>query len=351
MNRKRAAFQIDPVNPSAARRQLTWLFALWVLIALPAMKAQPQPDLTYRQAYDRGFNEGKQQGRLDHKAEKTFDPLRHKAYKEADSGFDPAKHDQDVYYQGYQRGFEDGYEEGFGILNPQNRPLESSPPPRPVRRPAGKDEPAPLQASSGAQDEIVLPVGLIMQVNLLDPLSTRKNERGDPFRVEVVREVVYDGRLAVPQGTPLHGTIRYLRRAGRIRGKSEMRLRFDEIRFQDGRRVPIAASVISLRERPNSVKDGEGTIEAEGSKTDDGKAVAATTALGAIVGVLSGGKTGGAIGAGAGAVIGLGGVLGTRGKDVELPVETLLIIRLDRQAAIPLPEPLIPASGAASRKD
>ncbi|MEE8587617.1 MAG: hypothetical protein V3T83_22495 [Acidobacteriota bacterium] len=351
MNRNRVALQIGSVSGGAAWRCLALLLALSALCASQALIAQPQPDLTYMQAYDLGYQEGLQQGRLDKRGGKGFEPKGKNAHEKADSGFDPKLHHQDIYYQGYRRGFEDGYEEGYGISTPPNRPPEPSPAPRPVRRPPGKTAPPPPGINSSSGEQILLPVGLILQVSLLDPLSTRKNGRGDPFRAEVIQDVILASRLAVPGGTPVHGIIRYLRRAGRIRGKSEMRLRFDEVRFQDGRRVPIAASVIALRERPNSVKDGEGTIEAEGSKGDDGKAVAASSAIGAVIGVLSGGKTGGVIGAGAGAVIGLGGVLGTRGKDVDLPIGTVLIIRLDRQAVISLPGPLIPTGGSASRND
>lgn len=351
MSRNRVSLQTDGADRRAAWRCLALLLVVSAFCASQALTAQPQPDLTYMQAYDRGNQEGLVLGRLDRKGGKSFDPRGKKAYEKADSGFDPDLHDQDVYYQGYQRGFEDGYEKGYGIRDPKVRPSQPSPAPRPVRRPTGKAAPPPLEISSDSAGQILLPAGLILQVSLLDPLSTRKNGRGDSFRVEVIREVVLENRLAVPSGTQLHGTIRYLRRAGRIRGKSEMLLRFDEIHFKDGRRAPVSASVIAQRERPNAVKDDEGTIEGEGSKGDDGKAVAATSAIGAVIGILSGGKKGGAIGAGAGAVIGLGGILGTRGKDLELDQNTVLTIQLDRKAVIPAPEPLIPTGSAASRKD
>ncbi|MEO8131445.1 MAG: hypothetical protein ABI822_30395, partial [Bryobacteraceae bacterium] len=56
--------------------------------------------------------------------------------------------------------------------------------------------------------------------------------------------------------------------------------------------------------------------------------IGAAAAIGAAIGAIAGGGKGAAIGAGAGGAAGTGGVMATRGKDAEVPVETKLSFRL-----------------------
>jgi hypothetical protein len=56
--------------------------------------------------------------------------------------------------------------------------------------------------------------------------------------------------------------------------------------------------------------------------------VGAGTVLGAAIGAAAGGGKGAAIGAGAGAAAGAAGVMLTRGKAAEIPVETRLSFRI-----------------------
>jgi len=56
--------------------------------------------------------------------------------------------------------------------------------------------------------------------------------------------------------------------------------------------------------------------------------------LGAAIGAIAGGGKGAAIGAGAGAAGGGGVAVATRGKPVELPVETRLTFRIEQPVTI-----------------
>ena len=108
-----------------------------------------------------------------------------------------------------------------------------------------------------------------------------------------------------------------------------MSLRFEELRFLDGRIIPLEATLVGIDQRVSGkVKNSEGTIEEGASKGEDMGKIAKTSAVGALIGVVTGGKTGAGVGALGGAAVGLGRVLLTRGKDTQIESRTRLHLRL-----------------------
>jgi type IV secretion system protein VirB10 len=302
------------------------VIGIWTVLALLNLFAPlwGQPD-TYRQAYDSGYEDGQTAGTQDRISRKPFDFANNPSYQDGLRGFKTGSHDRDVYIVAYRRGFEDGYEEGYGLVEnkgetpPDSPSLQSNTQTGILGQPTNRN---------------IIPTGTEIKTRLLETLSSRRNERGDEFYVEVLEPVKIEQTVSIPRGTRIHGTITYVKRAGRIKGRSEMNLKFDEMEFPDGNKIPIDATVASIEERADEeVKDGEGTIQGQGTKGKDAKKVGAAAGLGALLGVLGGGGKGAKIGAATGAVAGLAGVLATRGDDIVLYSETELILRMDRDAA------------------
>lgn len=74
----------------------------------------------------------------------------------------------------------------------------------------------------------------------------------------------------------------------------------------------------------------EGMIKGESSRKDDAAEIAVGAAIGAGIGGISGGGKGAAIGAGIGGPVGLVDLMRRKGKPIEIPAGTLMVIRLDR---------------------
>lgn len=306
-------------------------FLLVVLMMGGALEGSLYAQDTYRSAYDAGYADAVEIGRNDRENGRPFDFANKKDYQMGDRGFDSAVHDFDVYVVAYRRGFEDGYEAGYGLTDePADRPQSA-----PVIRTSTIDpaDGGPADVLSG---DVTLEAGTELDVKLLDTLSTNRNERGDRFRAEVTRDIRAGGQLVIPRGTRLEGTVTHSKRAGRIKGRAEMNLLFNELEFASGSRVPIHGVVSSIEERADEeVKDEEGKIEGGGSKSGDLKKVGISAGIGALLGILTGGKSGAKTGAGVGAVVGLAGVLATRGKDVVLYPETEMRVKLENEVTIP----------------
>jgi len=277
---------------------------------------------TYEEAYERGFQDGQQAGREDRQQEHLFDLANKQSFQRADLGFNESRHDREVYPVAYRKGFEDGYQEGYGLVG-QDLSSPVSP---------AVDSVRDLQDSS-----VILPAGTRIKVRLLDTLSTRHNERGDTFQVEVAEDVMVGQQLAIPELTLGNVVIASLKRAGRIKGRASMNFRFEDLEFFDGTRVPIEGRIVSIEKRDGQeVRDEEGTVQAKGTKSSDARKMGTSSALGALIGVLTGGRRGAATGAAVGAAVGAAGVLISRGRDLNLDLLTEMTIELDQDVEIPL---------------
>ena len=292
---------------------------------------------TYQEAYDRGYEDGAQSGKEDQEGGHLFDFANKKAFQRANHGSDESRRDWEVYLVAYRLGFEDGYEAGFGLVD-RNQPYISS-----SSSGLGTDElPTELDSSAiPAEKTLTVPSGTRVRIRLRDALSTRRNERGDDFRAEVVEDVSVGQRVLVPIGTRVHGSISNVKRAGRIKGRAKMNLRFDSLEFRRGNRVSIQARVVLVGKRGKpKIKNEEGSLEGEGTKSKDARRVGNSSAIGVLIGVLTGGKRGAKRGAMIGAVAGLAGVLTSRGRDLEIWPRTEMVIELDVAAEIP--ESIVP---------
>ena len=308
-------------------------FALLLVFTLTSAFSQGlSTSDTYRDAYEAGYKEGVEAGKEDKERKRLFDLANKKAFQMAGRTLDTERHDLDVYRVGYRRGFKDGYEEGYGVA--RKKPAYNAPP---ISRTHLASPPDRSHATAFSGKRVGVPIGTRIKVSLFDTLSTRRNVRGDTFRARVIKEIKINGNTVIPKKTWVLGTIGHLKRAGRISGRSEMSLQFEELQFTDGSKSPIQATVVSISRRDKeTVRGGEGTIQGRGSKSRDLKTIGKASGVATLIGVLTGRKKGAAIGAAAGAIIGLASVLSTRGRDMVLHPKTELTIELNREALVPV---------------
>src|SRR5262249_40205290 len=140
-----------------------------------------------------------------------------------------------------------------------------------------------------------------------------------------------DNIIVIPVGTYVQGVITNVKRPGRVSGRAEVLFRFTTMIYPDGYTVTIPGSLNDVPGAENStVKDKEGTIQANGTKGRDVGTIAESAGGGAAVGAIADGGRGAGIGAGAGGLVGLATVLLTRGEDVRLGEGTTVEMVLQR---------------------
>ncbi len=186
-----------------------------------------------------------------------------------------------------------------------------------------------------------LPAGTTLEVRLMNTLSTRTNQEGDPFSGQLVQSFMYKGEDVLPVGTIVEGRVTFAKEAGRIKGKAEMRLLAETITTPEDVKYTIVAGLEDARGVGGAkVKDAEGTIQG-GSTSKKGGAVetGVGAGAGAAVGGIAAGGTGALYGAGIGAVAAGLHHLFKRGKDVTLPIGTELTFVISRDSIAQRVEP------------
>jgi hypothetical protein len=146
-----------------------------------------------------------------------------------------------------------------------------------------------------------VPDDLALRIRLDDTLTSVDSQVGDPFSATVVDKGDY-------QNARVYGHVAQIDMSGKIKGHTNMMLRFDRLVLPDGRRALIHAEIVELYHAPSGEKvDVEGAIESGGR----GRKTVEHTAIGAGAGALLGGIFGGGKGVGIGSIIGGAGGLGT----------------------------------------
>jgi hypothetical protein len=176
--------------------------------------------------------------------------------------------------------------------------------------PAAAPAPAPIPATPKAVfRDVTAAVGTSLSLSLVTPLSTETAKVETPVTARLRQPIVVDGFTVVPAGATLHGDVIEAERAGRVKGRSRLVIRFAEL-MVNGDRDPFRTEAL--------------TFEGQASKAKDATKIGAGAGIGALIGGIAGGGSGAAAGAAIGGAAGTGAVLATRGADVELAEGTEL---------------------------
>ncbi len=177
------------------------------------------------------------------------------------------------------------------------------------------------------------PANTEMRATLDTPLSSKTSQPGDRFTATISEAVQGRNSVAIPVGARVEGEVSESEEGKNIpalRGKGKLNLRFRDIVLPNGQTVPLVASLVSVNStngRTTQKADNEGQVESG----TQGKSVAKDVGIGAGVGTVAGLIFGGPLkGLAIGALAGGGYVLATNGKDVNLPAQTGMVIRLDQ---------------------
>jgi hypothetical protein len=146
---------------------------------------------------------------------------------------------------------------------------------------------------ASAADSPTIPPGTILHVKLGTTITSKTNKPGDTFTGQVLKDVVSGDQTIVPQGSTVSGHVAFLKPAGRIRGKAQMRIVLDSITTPDDQMLRLSSTLADSHGGVcgNTANDEEGTIVGCGKSKKEAMKDAAI---------------GAGMGAGAGATVGMG---------------------------------------------
>ncbi len=185
--------------------------------------------------------------------------------------------------------------------------------------------------------------GTQMRLQLLTDINSGAAKEGDPFMAIVTEPVAIGDEMILPAGTKVRGVITTIGKARRFslfKGEAYLNLSFRSLEI-DSRLIPVQMSLLSI-EKPSKEGDGRRRKDVkitEGQVVEEkhdvkGDIVAGTigTGGGTLVGtVFSHAMRGFGIGLAGSAVY----VVARKGKEVDMPARTGMVVRMDSTITVP----------------
>jgi hypothetical protein len=157
-------------------------------------------------------------------------------------------------------------------------------------------------------------------LNVQTSLSSETARVEDRVEARVTRDVIADGRVAIPAGTRVLGDVTLVERGGKMKDKARLGVRFHTLVLADNTQVPFRTDAI--------FREGS-SPGAEASRKIGGAAVG-----GAILGAILGGAKGAAIGGATGAAGGSAVVMAGDRNAATLPAGTVVTVRLNAPVTV-----------------
>ena len=179
--------------------------------------------------------------------------------------------------------------------------------------PAPAPTPTPVPA-----DPYTVSHGTVLVVRMIDSIDSDVNKPGETFRATLEEPIAVGENILAPKDTPVTVQLVHVKQSGQLRGEEEIALQLRSI---------------TVNSKTYSLTSEFAQVASEGKGKESAKVVGGTAALGALIGVIVGGKKVAAVGAATGAGAGVA-IQAVRGKQVRIPSEALLSFALEESVTL-----------------
>ncbi len=163
-----------------------------------------------------------------------------------------------------------------------------------------------------------IPAGTMLQVRVIDNLSSSKSQAGQVFKGTLAEPVMADGKTLYAKGADVTGKVVSAKGSGRLSDPGILVLTLTS--------VSDAGHATNLKTEPFEIK-GQSHTKSNVTKIGGG------AAAGAVIGAIVGGGKGAAIGAGVGAAAGTGVAAATGKKEAIVESEAILAWKVTSSTA------------------
>jgi type IV secretory pathway VirB10-like protein len=211
---------------------------------------------------------------------------------------------------------------------PPERPAQASipsePSPAPIAEPAEqlpfpevarRDEPVePSRPAEPRFEELVVAGDSVIGLRIESSLSSETARVEDRVEARVTRDVTVHGRVAVPAGARVDGSVTLVDRGGKMRDRARLGVRFHTLVLADGTTLPIQTETV--------FREGDSPAASSSAKIG-GAAIG-----GALLGAILGGGRGAVIGGTTGAAGGTAAVMAGGRKPATLSAGSTVTVRV-----------------------
>ncbi len=174
-------------------------------------------------------------------------------------------------------------------------------------------------------EELVVPASSVLGLRVDTPLSSERSRLEDRVDARVSRDVTVDGRVAIPSGARVIGSVAVVDRGGKMKERARLGVRFHTLVLADGREVPLRTETV--------MREGD-SPSSESARKIGGAAIG-----GAILGAIMGGGKGAVLGGATGAAGGSAVVMAGDRNAATLPAGTVVSVRLSSPTSIEVEHP------------
>src|ERR1041385_7211626 len=82
--------------------------------------------------------------------------------------------------------------------------------------------------------DYVVDPGTKIPLSLINTISTKHSAEGDRVYLETAFPVLVNGRIVIPVGSYVAGTVTQIKKPGRMKGRGELYIRFDSLTLPNG---------------------------------------------------------------------------------------------------------------------
>jgi hypothetical protein len=191
---------------------------------------------------------------------------------------------------------------------------------QPLPEPSKAVEPQPEPVHVPQFEDVILPASSVIGLQLETSISSERARLEDRVDARVSRDVMAAGRVAIPAGSRVVGTVIEVDKGGKVKTAAHIGIRFHTLVLADGAQVALRTNPI--------YRDGE-SPSGNSAKKIGGGAVA-----GMILGGILGGGKGAAIGGAAGAAGGTAAAMSGDRAAVNIPSGSFVNATLSSPATI-----------------
>ncbi len=180
--------------------------------------------------------------------------------------------------------------------------------------------------SNGSVRNGTIPAGTDVQIRTNEAIKATSETSGRSYSAEIAQDVIGEnGSVLIPRGSPAKLTVGKVSGGGTLgTGNNQVALDLQSVSV-NGRTYRMATNAL---QQQGSNERGIGKNRRTAEMTGGG------AVLGTVIGAIAGGGKGAAIGAVVGGAGGAATQVLTRGKEVNVPAETLLTFKLDQPVTL-----------------
>jgi hypothetical protein len=130
--------------------------------------------------------------------------------------------------------------------------------------------------------------GRKIPLTFLKSVSSKTAQPGDPIYLATLFPIMASGRVAIPPGAYVTGSVVEVKRAGKVKGRAELRVKLDTLILPDGTSRDFRGNLAGVDSTTGEVVDAEGKVQGRGGKMDDVKKIGTAAGAGAAVGAAAG---------------------------------------------------------------